>query len=385
MALSSACVYINNGAERERDVEDTLRSMRQSGIRGCIVVDECPPHLHSKLETIVSGAKSNLSLLTLDYDPEGDPRSDICLFHRLLPYSDEEMETIVESTFPKLKENTSKIASFSQGFPRMAELLVQAILRDEPQLWDLAPREVFKRLVIRRSDYTKEVYETAKALSVLEHVGVGGDAEDQLEVFAEHICRGREPEAVYERIRELEDAGIAYRRGDYVRVTPLPLAIVLASEWWSTCTETRARSILVGGALPTMMVGAVLRQLRRLDGHPFVKKLVARIMGPDSPFRQRDLLNSASGSRLVNSLAEINPEAVATALTATLSGLSLEDARQIRAGRRDLVRCLEKLSWWPQTFHDAAWLLLLFGAAENEDWANNATRQFKRKPLATPM
>jgi hypothetical protein len=56
--------------------------------------------------------------------------------------------------------------------------------------------------------------------------------------------------------------------------------------------------------------------------------------------------------------------------------MTQEEARSVRDGRRDLVWCLEKLVWWPETFHDAAWLLLLFASGENEKWTNNATGLF---------
>ncbi|MFS9531538.1 hypothetical protein Q6247_25530, partial [Klebsiella pneumoniae] len=60
-----------------------------------------------------------------------------------------------------------------------------------------------------------------------------------------------------------------------------------------------------------------------------------------------------------------------------LDGKSIDELKSLEAGRRHIVWALDKLVFRHQTFIPAARLLLRLGAAENEDWSNNATGQFK--------
>lgn len=377
-ALSASCVYVADGADSDDAVKSAMMAFRQRGVRATIVVDECPLELHEKLERIATAAGSVVSLLTLDFDPTSDPKSPRCAFYRLEPYSTVDITHILKQSHAAIPaEHLSRVAEIAQGFPRMAELLADAILQGQRDLWSLAPSTLVAKLVARRSKDPERLLMVARALSVVEHLGIDGLAADELAPFSQRLC-GLSSELTYQTIRELERAGIAYRRGDYVRITPLPIAVTLASEWWQDCSPDRAERLLIGGELPPLLVDATANQLKRLAGHPWVHGLVSRIYGPDSPFRQRDPLNSALGSRLANSLAEVNPEAVARALYAAFGSMTPEEASAVATGRRELVWCLQKLAWWPSTFHDAAWMFLVFAAGENETWGNNATGEFPK-------
>ncbi|MEM6890848.1 MAG: hypothetical protein AAF636_22335, partial [Pseudomonadota bacterium] len=63
-------------------------------------------------------------------------------------------------------------------------------------------------------------------------------------------------------------------------------------------------------------------------------------------------------------------------INSLLAGLSIEELAELKEGRRCTVWALEKLVFRPETFEDAARLLLRLSAAENESWGNNATGQF---------
>ena len=379
LALSKQCIYVKDGADREREVVDALRELKARRVRAIVVVDECPLALHDKLAPVVSTSGSLLSLLTLDFEPDSEPRSRHCRFIRLMYLSNAETDELLRSTHPHLSPDiASRIVSFARGFPRMVEFLAAAAATTEPRLWDLGPRDVFKNHVVRRAENKEELYAVAKALALFAQVAIYGDYAEQLNVIASEFCGGLAPSDVHTHIRNLERAGIVYRRGDYVRVTPPPLAWWLASEWWDDCHEAKAGAILSGTVVPQEMVDALLDHLRRLAGHAAIERMVNKILGADSPFVAREQINSASGSRLMSSLAEVHPKATCRALTRALAHLSIAEAKQIDEGRRNLVWAAQKLAWWRETFAEAAWLLLLFGAAENETWGNNATAEFKK-------
>jgi hypothetical protein len=321
-AFSAACVYVGDGAASSQALVDSIQTLRQERARAILVVDECPIDLHRKLETMATAPDSQISVLTLDFDPDSDPRSSACKFFRLDPLPRHDVEEMIRKGQSEVPEDhIPKVAEVAHGFPRMAQLLVEAMRGGDVHLWELAAVDVIEKLVARRSKEPAFVIRIAKSLSVLEHLGVDGSAAHELDVFARELC-GESRDRVYGIVRELELAGIVYRRGDYVRVTPLPIAVSLAGEWWQQCSPERARALLLDGALSPGMVDATSNQLTRLSGNRWVEKLVASLYGPRSPFRTRELLDSARGSRLASSLAEINPGAVCGALTHVFSSLT---------------------------------------------------------------
>lgn len=374
--LSDSCIYVSDGAALEGEVVNTVRQMARSGMRGVLVVDECPLVLHDNLARIVASPASHLSILTLDFDPTGDPKSRTCKVFKLEPLTPKEIEELVKASRPDLSDHAAQIAGISQGHPRMVDLLLKAIDSGDERLWNLGRDDIFAKMVIRRSPRGESLLEVARALAVLEHLGVTGDAEYQLGVFQEQLYRSQHP--ALPLIKELECAGVVYRRGDYVRITPLPLAVWLASGWWHACEDAHAIALLSEDLLPTdQMRQALANQLGRLKGNRSAERLADKALGVNSPFAQREQLNSATGSRLVSSLAEVNPAAVMGALTAAFANLSVDDVRTtVDEARRHIVWTLEKLKWHRETFHDAAYLLMLFGAGENERWSNNSRALF---------
>lgn len=378
-ALSRSCVYMADGDKHASDVIAAIRAMKDRGVSGVVVVDECPLELHQKLSQIVRAPKSKLSLLTLDFDPTSVPGDGAADFFCLAPLAQADMEALLRASALDLpEEHVATVASMAGGFPRMAELLVRLLDNEDGNLWALDRPEVFRNLVIRRAKDPDFVWETAIALATLEHVGADGDVRYELDALCEHVMGGEDSAKVYRAVRELEDSGIVYRRGDYVRLTPLPLAVVLAALWWNGVRPDLAVQLLTGDALPQSVVDAMKAQLARLRGHVWVERLVAEIVSVTGPFGRRDLVDSATGSRLLSSLAEVNPEAVANLLAFHFGGITPDEASRVVQGRRDLVWCLEKLAWWSGTFHRAARVLLLFAAGENESWGNNASAQFKQ-------
>lgn len=74
----------------------------------------------------------------------------------------------------------------------------------------------------------------------------------------------------------------------------------------------------------------------------------------------------------------MNPLAAVGALERAYGAISADDLREVRYGRRGLVRTLERLCFRKETFHRAAKLMLDFAVAENEQrMGNNATETFK--------
>ena len=376
VALSEAVVYVDT-CEREAIEQKALDAIAEAvsnGRRGVFVVDNCDSRLHRKLAREVERQNSRVSLLTLDYE------LDIHLARQRIELSPNDMEgvvkDIIEDACPGISEEViERAAEFSEGFPQIGVLLGQSWQRDPEQGGALNDNELIKRLLFGRSRSDSEVEAIARLCSLFDAFGVEGQVSGQLDFIADRV--GVEPRDVYSTCCDLESRGIVEFAGRYARVTPLPLALSLALDWWG---RKRPEDIVafIEVTRDAGLVEPFCRQMEKLHFLSHSKQIVDELCGIKGPFGQAEILDTEWGSRLLRSFASLNPEAVARAMQRAFGKMSIEDLRQVEVGRRNLVRTLERLAFWEDTFPTAARLLLLFGAAENETWANNAVSKFQQ-------
>lgn len=371
-AWAARAVFIPNGADIRTELLNAMREWKRRRIPAIVVVDECPLNLHKDLSHIVEGESSCLSLVTMDFEPDSKPSSPDHLFIALERLPLEVIKKILKDQQPGVPDEVlNKVAEFAQGFPRMARLLLDAASTSDAKLWDVADDDLVERLLSRRTPLSQAGRQVLQALAAVEHLGVDGDVEGQLTALCHHMCTNVDRRQGYEIIAEYSKAGLAYRRGDFVRLTPLPLALHLAAKWWTGRSKTDLSTIM--REMPTALRDVLAQQVRRLRGHQDVEERVEAVLGDDSPFATWESVNSPTGSRVLTCLSEVSPRAVVGAIRRALSAAGHEDLRALSAGRRDLIWCLERVCWWAETFDDGAEILLHLAAAENENYSNNAT------------
>lgn len=376
VALSEAVVYVDT-CEREAIEQKALDAIAEAvsnGRRGVFVVDNCDSRLHRKLASEVNRRDSRVSLLTLDYE------LDTHLAEQRIELSPNDMEGVVKDIIgdacPGISEEViERAAEFSEGFPQIGVLLGQSWQKDPEQGGALNDNELIKRLLFGRSRSDSEVEAIARLCSLFDAFGVEGQVSGQLDFIADWV--GIEPRDVYSTCCDLESRGIVEFAGRYARVTPLPLALSLASDWWRR-KRPQDIAVFIEETRDAGLVEPFCRQMEKLHFLSHSKQIVDELCGTKGPFGQAEILDTEWGSRLLRSFASLNPEAVARAMQRAFGKMSIEDLRQVKAGRRNLVWTLERLAFWEDTFPTAARLLLRFGAAENETWANNATGQFRQ-------
>jgi bacterioferritin (cytochrome b1) len=87
-------------------------------------------------------------------------------------------------------------------------------------------------------------------------------------------------------------------------------------------------------------------------------------------------LDSEFGSKLLDRFVHLVPDATMEHMDRLLSGKTVDELVAFETGRRNTIWALEKLVFRHETFDSAARLLLKLGAAENENYLNNASGQF---------
>ncbi|CAM4342161.1 hypothetical protein L1N85_21840 [Paenibacillus alkaliterrae] len=372
--ISNQMIYVD-AASSPLTLPGMVSSWVDSNIKGILVVDNCEPSLHKRLRDEVQHTNSKLSLLTLDFNPD---KQDNCPYIELEPVSDAVIKGILEQAYHGLpKPDIDRITDFAQGFPQMAVLLAEARINFSSQLGSLQDDEIIRKLLWGRNSEDPIAYKVITTCSLFEILGYSEDMTEQRVFAAEKIC-GIDKDEFYEKTRYFIQRGILDVRGRFVRVTPRPLAIRLAADWWTNCSPERAKTVVLEN-YPNGLDDALCKQLAKLDFLPEAQKLTEDLCGAQAPFGQAEVLTTEKGLRLFRSFVEVNPKAAIEALNRVFGEMSREELLKIDYNmRRDLVRSLELLCFWEDTFLVAASLLCSLAAAENETWANNATGQFKQ-------
>lgn len=370
-------VYIDCTLKRP-ELPDVLRRYALQGSRAIIVADNCDLELNKLLVDEVKRPESNLSLLTIDINPE-ESTSDSAPRIILQPMPSDTINKLLQQIFRAVlpSSDIEKVVSLAQGFPQIAYLIAEAHNEGVVNSTSLRDDLLFQRLVWGRENKNDEALEAISACSLFTRLGITGLAEDELLVVAKKFT-SLTPERFYPLLQDFIKRGIVQQRGDYVRVVPRPLALRLAADWWQKCLPKRASDLVGDAEISDNLVASLCEQVKMLHYLPKVQELTKQLCGASGPFGQAEVLNTERGSLLFRSFVEVNPDETIFAITQAFHSWDRNRLNTIGPGRRNLVWALEKLCFWQSSFTLAARLLLRFAAAENESWANNATGQFKQ-------
>jgi hypothetical protein len=351
-----------------------ITDWRRQDVRGLVVVDDCARELHDQLAQEVKHSDSKLNLLTLDFVAEEQPDgSDPILI--LKESGNDIIRGILKQSYAGLPD-LDRVVEFAQGFPQMAVLLAEARLQELHDMGSLSNNELVGRLLWGHEKPNGHARRVIAACALFEVLGVSAGVVDQLKFVAKEFCDDPFQE-FYKHVVSFEKRGTIERRGDFVRVRPQPLAVRLAADWWRECHPETAKR-LFHLDMPSGLIEQLCSRMAMLDFVEETRRIAAELCEANGPFGQAEVLNSERGSRCFCSLVEVNPAAALSALVRVFGTCTREELLKLGAGRRFLVRSLEKLCYRRATFDSAARLLLAFAAAENERWANNATGNFLR-------
>lgn len=373
--LSYSCAYLD--AAHTRDALAVVHSLEVAQIRGLVVVDNCDRPLHEKLSDIIKRADCKLSLLTMDYEPESSAPGALhvqlepAMMNDIIPKILKELPAAAKLTEPQL----AHIAGFAAGFPQIAVLM--AATGDTLDFQGLNDRKLAERILWGHGPPDPKARDVVTALALFTSVGFDKPKDGQKTFVRDAFCgqhrlNGTEFNGL---LKQFERRRIVQSAGAYRFVTPAPLAVALAAEWWD-----HADAYEVTDLLPKIeaagLTEAFSRRIQQLHFSPAASRIAAQMVGANGPLGAAEVLNSELGSQLFRAIVEVNPAAAVDCLWRVYGEVELTVLRQVHAGRRHLVWALEKLCWEQALFAKAATLLLRFSAAENETWANNATGQF---------
>ncbi|MGE6170870.1 hypothetical protein ACLHZW_16645 [Aeromonas media] len=354
------------------DVKDQLinitREIADTGSRALLIVDDCPDSIHTKLSEAVHRDGSRCHLITIGISTKVQ-RMCRNLIVELNAASNELIDNIAEAINKQVsKNNASLIRELSQGFPRMAIVASRALEGGDEELSSV--ETLISRIVWGEHEINPSAFESLQVLSLFTIVGMENNAAHELDEVAA-FC-GKSARQMYNELQRFSERGVLFRQGDYGEVQPLPLAMRLLNQWLESNPGGTLESLFhsLSEKMKLRMVGR-LRWVSWSDKvSSFGQTLLSEIL-PDEA-----ALDSEFGSKLLDRFVHLAPDATMEHLDRLLSGKSIDELSTFSSGRRYTIWALEKLVFRRQTFDAASRLLLMLGAAENENWSNNASGQF---------
>ena len=370
--FSNQVVYYD-AAFKKNELPYLVKEWVKHNLQGILIVDNCDLELHKALKYDVEYTDSQLSLLTLDFNPEKD--SDTRTIH-LEPFENDLIKQMLEPVYGQLIPDLDRVVSIAQGFPQMAVLIASARLEQLEDIGKLTDEVILKRMLWGNDELDREAIDVLRGCALFDKFGLDDSAKEESLFIAKFI--NVDYESFYACVKKFEQRGIIDRRGRFAQIIPKPLAIRLASEWWEYSTPEKQKKLIQTG-MPGQLGQSFCDQVAKLDFLPEVKNLVEDLCGPLAPFGQAEVILSVKGSSLFRSLVEVNPDAASESLFRILSKYTHDQHSNIVGDvRRNLVWALEKLCFHEAAFDKSAKCLMWLAAAENEEWGNNATGQFKQ-------
>jgi len=386
LVLSNRILYVNcNDYPNQINFVDIISKIKNEKDDAILIVDNCDISMH---RLIVRNLK-DLSLISIDSNPEEDTSSEGTSYI-IIGKNDlsDIVARIVDNNFQNIgEENIERIKEFSQGIPLMAVLLGERVADGEKYVGILGDKELLDKLLGSKGKEDKH-RTILKSCSIFNYFGFYDELASQTEFIAKSTnitsLNGNDNVKLNdfnETCNYFLRREIFEKRGRYIGMRPFPLAMSLAQEWLDPLTPQRLIAVIneiAGLQEPdrTSLSKAFAEQMKYLGYNDKAVQIVDKIVGPNSPFDDAEVLNTELGSRLFRSFVEVNPIAVSQNFKRQFLNKSTADLLKIEEGRRNIVWTLEKLSFDKRTFYDSAKVLLKFAIAENETWANNATNQF---------
>ncbi len=369
--INKKVVYID-AIYCENEIVPLVVEFRRNEISGILVVDNCSIELHKRLVNEIKHKSSKLNILTLDYNLE-TISCDYPIIE-IKQVSTDVVKKIIKQSYNNIPDDDiNRIAEFAQGFPQMAVLISEARLNGEDTLGILNDTEIANKLLWGRDNPDDLKLEVIKACSIFENFGFFEDKVEERDYIAEIICDDRiNKDNFYRYTKYFIKKGILDKRGRYLAVTPLPLAIRLAAQWWKECSPEKGKKIILSD-MPNNMVDFLCNQISKLHFVEETRELTGDLCSKTSPFGQAEVLTTNRGGRIFRALSKVNPQSASIAIYNAFKKYSVEELKKITIERRELVWALENLCFWKKTFDNSARTLLMLAAAENESWANNAT------------
>lgn len=356
-----------------------------------IVVDNCPDDLFGYILSQNERFGSNNKIIIISVK---DGKKDSSQFQYETLDLSESMKKSVSKTFQEKEIDSSRqelIMTFCQDNPMLVNVVASNIQPgEETKIFN--EEEITTKLVGYMPGSIER--KIMQSLAMFEYIGWREERSKELD----YILTNKDITSIDVDERILRDTaigiikkglslGIIEERGRTFSITHLPLAKQLIKEWLQSVDEVRMERFI--NNLSDVNYNWLIKEFHdrfiAMCDNAEAKKIVAELFNIGSVFERSELLSTENGSLFIETFAEICPNVVNDMLYRFLNERSTEKLKQIKEGRRNIVRTLARLCFIPELFDRSAEMMLMLAVAENEEISNNATGNFIRLfPIMLP-
>lgn len=327
-----------------------------------IVVDNCTQKLHGHLAQIVRRDTSRSSLLTIDYDVDGEGTAGLLV--TLEDNSEKVLRELLEQRFPMLSEaERTHLAEFSGGNARIALKIAEAS-GPNVDLSKLKDAELLDRLfqVERRG-----VDDTGRLCAAVASLVFAFYLKDKGVHVAEHPTlagiAGVTPDKFHRDITLFVDWGVAQMRGPQRAVMPQPLANMLAAPFVRQSDPATLIAHFIAG--PRRLLASFARRLGQLHDEPAAVEIARRLLVPTGALGRPALLDQTDSGAFVR-LAPAHPDAALVAIERELAGPNRDQLLTPDERRRDYAQMLVLIAHEARFFQRVVAVLVEFTLADGE-------------------
>jgi hypothetical protein len=219
-------IYADLGDDLSPTASELVTYLIANDFSCYVILDNCPPDVHRRLQKQVSSNQAKLSLLTIEYDISDDRPEETEVIH-IEPSSEQTVSKLIQKRFLSLgRVNADKVAEFSGGNARVAIALASRVDSDET-LASFTDEELFQRLFNQRKGSTESLLESAEVLSLVYSFNVSTqEFNNELGVLSK--IGGLERNKLNRNHAELLRRQLSQQRGNWRAVLPHALANRLA-------------------------------------------------------------------------------------------------------------------------------------------------------------
>lgn len=350
-------------------IVDTLAAENRDAI---LVLDNCAKEEHAFISSRITGKKSPIKLITIEYDIRDDtPQTTEVV--RFTARGTEITEQLVARRYPQLGGlNARRIAEFSDGNARLALALADA-LPGNVNLAGLSNDELFERLFEQRHDFDKNLREQAEVLSLVYSFSTAQDEEgvnelavlgDLCELSARRMARGS---------NTLLERQIAQQRGRWRAVLPHAIANRLAGDALKHIPVDEVLQVFERNA-GARMLKSFSRRIGFLHTSPQAQEIARRWLQPGGLLHKTMQLN-ALGTAMLENIAPINCKVVLECLESQKSEIlaAVKDIYKQTEIQR-LISLISKIAYEPELFDRAVSLLIEISDAEDRKGGHDRAR-----------
>lgn len=361
----TSVIYADTGADPIPSARQLIDQLIQDGRPVTVVIDNCPPALHSDLASRVANAANHLRLITVEYDIRDDKplTTDVV---QIEAHGPEIAEVLVKRRYPDLSEaNARKIAEFANGNARVALALADRVEANE-SLANLSDANLFGRLFQQRHGEDGRLREHAEILSLVYSFSVEPDegATDELAVLAKFADATTDD--LFRSAQTLFDRHIAQKRSQWRAILPQAIANRLASSGLAKVRVAKLRSIFEDPG-NTRLLKSFAHRIGLLHENPVAQEIVSAWLQPGGLLTPVSAIDEVK-SQILDYVAPVCPDLLLDQIEAELTAEGFAGfEKRVDTRRTTILSMLVSLAYEPESFTRCLSLLIHIALSEDPD------------------